>query len=47
VRVAETEVVLHRPAKQTVTGERTASGKKKTIEVAGPPIPLRLYFARG
>ena len=46
VRVAETEVVLHRPAKQTVTGERTASGKKKTIEVAGPPIPLRLIVTR-
>ena len=46
VRVAETEIVLHRPAKQTVTGEKTAGGNKKKIDVAGPPIRLRLIVTR-
>jgi hypothetical protein len=45
IRVAETEVVLHRPAKKT-TGERTASGHKKKIDVPGPPLRLRLVLTR-
>jgi hypothetical protein len=36
--VAETEVVLHRPGKRN-QGEK---GKKKKIEIPGPPLPLRL-----
>ena len=36
--VAETEVVLHRPGKRK-EGEK---GKKKMIEIPGPPLPLRL-----
>ena len=46
VRVAETEVVLHRPARQTIAGERTAGGSKKQIDVPGPPIRLRLIVTR-
>jgi len=46
VRVAETEVVLHRPARRTIPGERTAGGHKKQVEVPGPPIRLRLIVAR-
>ena len=45
VHVAETEVVLHRPARH-YTGERTARGSKKQIEVPGPPLPLRLVVTR-
>jgi hypothetical protein len=45
VRVAETMVVLHRPAK-TVTGEKTQSGHKKKVLVPGPPIELRLIVTR-
>jgi hypothetical protein len=45
VHVAETEVVLHRPARH-YTGERTASGSKKQVEVPGPPLPLRLVATR-
>jgi hypothetical protein len=45
VRVAETLVVLHRPAKKA-TGEKTAGGHKKKIAVPGPPIPLRLIVTR-
>ena len=45
VRVAQTQVVLHRPAK-TATGEKTAAGHKKKIEVPGPPLPLRLIVTR-
>ncbi len=45
VHVAETEVILHRPARH-YTGERTASGHKKQIEVPGPPLPLRLVVTR-
>jgi hypothetical protein len=45
IRVAETEVVLHRPAKQS-TGEKTAKGNKKCIEIPGPPLPLRLIVSR-
>jgi hypothetical protein len=36
--IAETEVVLHRPGKRK-QGEK---GKKKMIEIPGPPLPLRL-----
>ena len=46
VRVAETEVVLHRPASKTVPGEKTAGGHKKKIDVPGPPINLRLIVTR-
>ena len=45
VRVAETSVVLHRPAKKA-TGEKTAGGHKKKIEVPGPPLTLRLIVTR-
>lgn len=45
VRVAETFVVLHRPAKKN-TGEKTASGYKKKMAVPGPPITLRLIVTR-
>jgi hypothetical protein len=45
VHVAETEVVLHRPARH-YTGERTASGAKKQVEVPGPPLRLRLVVTR-
>lgn len=45
VRVAETSVVLHRPAKKA-TGEKTAGGHKKKIAVPGPPITLRLIVTR-
>ena len=45
VRVAETEVVLHRPARH-YTGERTASGSKKQVEVPGPPCRCG-WWSRG
>ena len=45
VRVAETSVVLHRPA-QKATGEKTAAGHKKKSAVPGPPLPLRLIVTR-
>jgi len=45
VRVAEAAVVLHRPARHH-TGEKTAGGNKKQIEVPGPPPPLRLVVTR-
>ncbi len=45
VRVAEAAVVLHRPARHN-TGEKTAGGNKKKIEVPGPPIPLRLVVTQ-
>jgi hypothetical protein len=45
VRVAEAAVVLHRPARHN-TGEKTAGGNKKQIEVPGPPLPLRLVVTR-
>jgi Transposase DDE domain len=41
VRVAEAEVILHRPARHN-TGEKTAHGNKKQVEIPGPPLPLRL-----
>lgn len=46
IRVAETEVVLHRPAKKTVHGEKTAGGHKKKIAVPGEPLKLRLVVTR-
>jgi DDE family transposase len=46
VRVAETNVVLHRPARQTVPGKRTARGHRKQIDVPGVPLPLRLIVTR-
>jgi hypothetical protein len=45
VQVAEAAVVLHRPARHH-TGEKTAGGNKKQVEVPGPPLPLRLVVAR-
>lgn len=45
VRVAETSVVLHRPAKKA-TGGKTAGGHKKRTVVPGPPIELRLIVTR-
>jgi hypothetical protein len=45
VHVAEAAVVLHRPARHS-TGERTAGGSKKKVEVPGPPLPLRLVVTR-
>ena len=45
VRVAETSVVLHRPAKKA-TGETTAGGHKKRRLVPGPPLALRLIVTR-
>lgn len=44
VRVAEAEVILHRPARHN-TGEKTAAGSKKQVEIPGPPLPLRLVVA--
>jgi hypothetical protein len=45
VRVAEAAVVLHRPARHN-TGEKTAGGNKKQVEVPGPPLPLRLVVTQ-
>jgi hypothetical protein len=45
VRVAEAAVVLHRPARHH-TGEKTAGGNKKQVEVPGPPLPLRLVVTQ-
>jgi hypothetical protein len=45
IHVAETEIVLHRPAHR-YTGERTASGSKKRVEVPGPPLRLRLVVTK-
>lgn len=45
VRVAETPVILHRPAKKK-TGKRTPSGHKQVQSIAGPPIELRLIVTR-
>lgn len=46
VRVAGTNVVLHRAAKKVVPGERTAGGHKKQTDVPGPPIELRVVVTR-
>lgn len=45
VQVAETEIVLHRPAQKT-TGETTSGGHKKKAYVPGPPLTLRLIVTR-
>ena len=45
VRVAEAAVVLHRPARHN-TGEKTAGGSKKQVEVPGPPLPLRMVVTQ-
>jgi hypothetical protein len=45
LRVAETRVVLHRPAKKN-TSERTACGHQHRINVPGPPLELRLVVTR-
>jgi hypothetical protein len=45
VRVAETAVVLHRPARRN-TGAKTAGGHKKQMEVPGPPLPLRMVVTQ-
>jgi hypothetical protein len=45
VRVAEAAVVLHRPARHN-TGETTVGGRKKKIDVPGPPLPLRMVVTR-
>jgi hypothetical protein len=45
VQVAEAAVVLHRPARHH-TGEKTAGGHKKQVEVPGPPLSLRLVVTR-
>jgi hypothetical protein len=45
VRVAEAAVVLHRPARHN-TGEKTAGGHKKKLEVPGPPLPLRMVVTQ-
>jgi hypothetical protein len=45
VRVAEAAVVLHRPARHN-TGEKTAGGNKKQVEVPGPPLPLRMVVTQ-
>ncbi|MGV1080851.1 MAG: transposase [Candidatus Nanopelagicales bacterium] len=45
VLVAEAAVILHRPARHN-TGDKTAGGHKKQIEVAGPPLPQRLVVTQ-
>lgn len=45
IRVASTTVILHRPARHN-TGEKTAAGHKKQIEVPGAPLPLRLVVTQ-
>jgi hypothetical protein len=45
VRVAEAAVVLHRSARHN-TGEKTAGGHKKQVEVPGPPLPLRMVVTQ-
>ncbi|KAJ3066534.1 hypothetical protein HK102_007631 [Quaeritorhiza haematococci] len=45
VKAAEAAVVLHRPARRN-TGEKTAAGNKKQVDVAGPPLPLRPVVTR-
>ncbi len=45
VRVAQTEVVLHRPARR-YTGEKTAGGHKQQVEVPGRPLRMRLVVTQ-
>ena len=44
--VAQTMVVLHRPAMTKIPGKRTAKGNKIKITVPGPSLPLRLVVTR-
>jgi hypothetical protein len=46
VQAAEAAVVLHRPAKKTVPGQKTKGGHKKQVDVPGPPLALRLVVTR-
>lgn len=46
IEVAHTHVILHRPAKTTLPGEKTAGGNKKKIEVPGVPLKLRFVVTR-
>lgn len=46
VRVAEADVSLHKAARTTVPGVKTAGGRKKQVEVPGAPIALRLVVTR-
>jgi hypothetical protein len=45
IRVAEAAVVLHRPARHN-TGEKTAGGHKKKLDVPGPVLPLRMVVTQ-
>lgn len=45
VKTAETQVVLHRPARHN-TGEKTAGGNKKQEDIPGLPLPLRMIVTR-
>ena len=45
IRVAQTEAVLHRPAKKN-TGEKTAGGHRRKVEVPGAAITLRVVVTR-
>jgi hypothetical protein len=44
LHVGEAAVVLHRPGTRN-TGEATARGNRKKVEVPGPPLALRLVVA--
>ena len=46
VCVAQTTVVLHRPASTKLPGKRTANGNKIKITLPGPSLPLRLVVTR-
>jgi Transposase DDE domain len=46
VQVAETEVTLHKPAKKTIPGKRTAGGHKCKQSIPGEPLALRLVVTR-
>ncbi len=46
VCVAQTTVLLHRPALTRVPGKKTAGGNKMKITVPGPTLPLRLVVTR-
>lgn len=46
VQAAEAAVVLHRPGKKTVPGQKTKGGHKKKADVPGPPLALRLVVTR-
>jgi hypothetical protein len=46
VQVAETMVILDRPAKKTIPNQKTARGHKKTQKIPGVPIEMRLVMSR-